>query len=270
MHPILFRWGDAALSTYAVLFSLAFFVGLFFWIFQIKKFSPIATDSLINIALISFGGGLVGARALFILTNWQDFANGTRSVWALWEGGMVFLGGFFGGLGAFMLALKKSKIRLSLGLATAAPALCFAHTIGRLGCLANGCCHGLPTDLPWGITFTDPLSAAHPLNIPLHPSQLYEVFGLVVLGIALLGLVRRSKDGLDEWRVVALYLGGYGLLRFIVEFTRGDTLRGSWAELSTSQWIGICLFLVSGIMVSLDFFTHRRHNSGHESRNRES
>jgi phosphatidylglycerol:prolipoprotein diacylglycerol transferase len=87
--------------------------------------------------------------------------------------------------------------------------------------------------------------------------------GLIVLGFVLLKQNRRSSP---RFTTTQIYLVGYGVLRFLNEFTRGDTLRGSWEGLSTSQWISLGLILTA---LLLDFTRARGHNSPHESRNRE-
>ena len=110
-------------------------------------------------------------------------------------------------------------------------ALALGHGIGRLGCLAAGCCYGRYTDLPWGVALAGDLSR--------HPTQVYEA----LLNFALFGFLAgyalpRVKDG--RWQsggVLLCYVMGYALLRFVVEFFRGDDRGASWAGLSPSQWL---------------------------------
>jgi phosphatidylglycerol:prolipoprotein diacylglycerol transferase len=100
---------------------------------------------------------------------------------------------------------------------------CVWHIFGRLGCFLAGCCHGRPTTWPWGIAFTDPRSQVFAgwLGVPLHPTQLIEAAGDAVIAFFLYKLFRREGG---SGRVAAAFFGLYGLLRFSVEFLRGDTV----------------------------------------------
>ena len=124
--------------------------------------------------------------------------------------------------------------------------------MGRLGCLLAGCCYGHPTDMPWGITFTNPLAAANvgtPLGVSLHPTQLYEsVAALVILGI-LLAFENRGRPfaGRTFWTYLLLY----PVVRFVIEFYRGDP-RGTVIDvLSTSQFVSLLLVPLSIVMLVL-------------------
>ena len=265
MFPVLFRWGDAALFTYPVIFSLAFFVGLFVWIRETRPLG-IPAEKIVNLSLGVFFSGLLGARLLFLLTQWESFLDGSRSWIALWEGGLVFLGGFIAAVGFLYWALPRARIPRRVAFETLTPAVAWAHAVGRWACFANGCCHGSVCPFPWAVTYTNPLSAARPLGTPLHPSQLYESAGLIVLGW--LTHANNQKNPTERrFSSVSIYLAGYGILRFFVEFSRGDSLRGSWMNLSTSQWISLALIFAA---VLLDSSGRRDHNRLHESRNRES
>jgi phosphatidylglycerol:prolipoprotein diacylglycerol transferase len=121
--------------------------------------------------------------------------------------------------------------------------------IGRFGCLFAGCCYGKPTDLPWGITFTDPFAAANvgtPLGVPLHPTQLYEAGAEFLILIILLATERKGRPfpGRTFW----LYLLLYAVSRFVIEFYRGDP-RGAVGILSTSQFISVILAPLAVIML---------------------
>ena len=257
MYPLIFQWGDAALTTYSFLVSLAFFVGLGVWIWQGKRFG-LKAEALVNLSLLAFFLGWLGARLLFMAVAWEDFFEGTLSPFHIWQGGVVYLGGF----GAAFLGLYFLMPRLGVnryhGFVSAAPALCFAHALGRLGCFFNGCCHGSTCHLPWAITYTDPLSAA-PLGMALHPSQLYEVIGLTFLGLV---LVWNNQKGILRIASYKVYLLCYGTLRFFVEYTRGDLLRGALGPFSTSQWLSLSLILAA---LFLDFPRPNDHNRAHES-----
>ena len=115
-----------------------------------------------------------------------------------------------------------------------------------MGCFAAGCCYGKPTDLPWGVTFTNSYSGSLvgvPLEIALHPTQLYSALGNLLLFTGLIWFYRRKRfDGQVFW----LYALSYGVFRFIVEFWRGDP-RGTvfGGALSTSQFVALIMITVA-------------------------
>lgn len=242
MHPILLHWGDAIVTTYSFLLGLAFMVGLLLALHETRPLH-IPRDRVVGWALGAFVGGLVGARLLFVLVQWRLFQSGRFHLNALWEGGVVYYGGLAGALVFLVASLRKEARRLEI-LGALAPGLAFAHAVGRLGCFFNGCCHGARCALPWAVTFTDPHSAAELLGSPVHPSQLYESFGLALLGVFLLKNARRRGSASN----VSVYLLGYGVLRFAVEFTRGDNLRGEIGPLSTSQAISLAVIVLGLIL----------------------
>ena len=120
-----------------------------------------------------------------------------------------------------------------------APGIALGHVTGRLGCFAAGCCYGRPTDVPWGVIFTDPLAAANvgtPLGIRLHPTQLYEAGAELLILAFLLATERRGRPfpGRTFW----LYMFLYAVSRYVIEIYRGDP-RGvvPFLGISTSQFI---------------------------------
>ena len=133
-----------------------------------------------------------------------------------------------------------------------APGIAAGQAVGRLGCLLAGCCYGHPTDVPWSVTFTDPLAAANvgtPLDVNLHPTQLYEsVAALVILGV-LLAFERRGRPfaGRTFWTYLLLYPA----VRFVIEFYRGDPRGTVFDMLSTSQFVSVLLVPLSIVMLAL-------------------
>jgi phosphatidylglycerol:prolipoprotein diacylglycerol transferase len=113
-----------------------------------------------------------------------------------------------------------------------------------------GCCYGRRTDVPWAITFTDPvanLNVGTPLNVPLHPTQVYESLAGLIILVLLLGLERRGRAfaGRTFW----LFVLFYAVSRFIIEFFRGDDRGFLFDMLSTSQFISLVLAPLSIIML---------------------
>lgn len=146
-------------------------------------------------------------------------------------GGFVFYGGLIFGLIFYLiysLWLKKFDFKKSYLLI---PGLVFGHAIGRLGCFLTGCCYGSQCDLPWAIKME---------GVYRHPVQLYESFALFMLGYLVLKWIKKKKSNSS---IVINYILYYSTIRFLIEFFRGDEVRGVfWLSLSTSQLISLGLF----------------------------
>lgn len=259
MYPILFTWGEGALYTYTTMASLGIILGGYLWVREGKRMLGAKTDSLINAALLMFLLGFVGAKLLFILTNIENYRTGYFEL-SLSSGGIVFYGGMLGGALGLWNWTKHNGYSSRTTFNAMAPGLALGHAIGRLGCLAHGCCFGKVCDLPWGISYHDARSLARPLDTPLHPTQLYEFFGLLVIGAICL---RQNQKRGTQSQSFRLYLLSYGTLRFFTEFLRGDWLRGVWFGLSTSQWVSLAMIISC---LFLDFRGRNDHNSAHENR----
>jgi len=113
-----------------------------------------------------------------------------------------------------------------------------------------GCCYGKPTDMPWGIVFTNTFAATNvgtPLDVHLHPTQLYESFAELGILLMLLGMERRSQGfpGRTFWLYVLLY----GASRFVTEFYRGDPRGMVFDAISTSQFVSALIIPLSIVML---------------------
>ena len=238
MHPELIRIGSFSLPSYGVALAFAFLAAI--WL--LRRRAPafgVTPDAAADVGIWLLLSGLLGAKLLLLvvegpryLRSWADFLDFLRS-------GGVFYGGLIGAVAALAVLLRKRRIGFWTFADMAAPAVALGHAIGRMGCFLAGCCWGRECSLPWAITFTDPVAERNvgvPLNVPLHPTQLYESAGLLALCGLLIALGTRRAPG----RVFAVYLGGYALLRFTIEFFRGDP-RGAvlGGALSTSQLIAL-------------------------------
>jgi phosphatidylglycerol:prolipoprotein diacylglycerol transferase len=123
-----------------------------------------------------------------------------------------------------------------------APAIALGHAIGRLGCFCAGCCWGLECHLPWAVTFRDPAAndiTGVPLNVPLHPTQLYESLAeFLIFGL----LYWRIRKPHGKGAIIGLYLMLYGGVRFVVEFYRYHEQGNLWHNgLDTAQVISLAL-----------------------------
>jgi phosphatidylglycerol:prolipoprotein diacylglycerol transferase len=242
VRPVLFELGPFHLYGYGAMIVLGGIFAFWFLRTRMAKLGLMSDDDfwiLVNVILLSgFGGGRI--LYVFEYTRWfsHDFWEALFSP----SRGFSVLGGFISlpiALWLFARWKKISFLRLFDTLCVMAP---LGHTFGRFGCLLAGCCHGRPTDEPWGIVFTDPRSQVPQvwLGVPLHPTQLYEAFGNAVIAACLYQVLKRTENG-RPGLVVAMYFASYGILRFFEEFYRGDTVPLHFLGLTAGQGLGIGL-----------------------------
>jgi len=193
---------------------------------------------------------LVGAKLLLLVTDFRTFAADPRELLTLARSGGVFYGGLILAVSVAFWYIARHRMPFWTTCDVFAPGIALGHVTGRLGCLAAGCCYGRPTDVAWGITFTNPLAASvvgTPLNIRLHPTQLYEAGAELLILILLLITERRGRpfSGRTFWGYMLLY----AISRYIIEFYRGDP-RGMLLGMSTSQVISLVLAPLSLAMLA--------------------
>ena len=233
MRPELFAIGGVPVYAYRTLLAVAFVVCSLLTARE-GRTRPGGIEVSPALGVWAMFGALIGAHAFFIL-QYGDPRNVWRAVF-VWEGGLVFYGGLAGGVFAAWAYLARAKVPFLNAADSAAPYLALGEAITRIGCLLNGCCWGAACTLPWAITFPkhSPAYEAHLAagaigpdvahSLPVHPTQLYMTAGLVVAAFVLRrALVRRRPDGV----VFSGYLVLYGLLRFVVEWVRGDSARSA-------------------------------------------
>lgn len=197
-------------------------------------------------AVYAMIGALIGAKLLFVVTAMEEIIRLQLSLLAVIKGGFVFYGGFLGGLLGLWLYTKQFRMSIKPFLDVYAVALPLGHAIGRVGCFFAGCCYGVAHDGPFSVVYQQ-AAGNTPLGTPLLATQLIEAGGLLLLFFAqLLILFRCKKEGVPT----LFYAFAYPVLRFTLEFFRGDAERGHFGVLSTSQWISLGIFLVAfGILL---------------------
>jgi len=254
MHPRLLTFppfdllghtlGPLTLHTYGVLLAIAFLAGLFVASRQAKR-EGLDAGRVTDMAVWVLIAGLVGAKVLLVALDWRHFARQPREIFSIFQSGGVFYGGLVGGL---LVAWWYARHFALPGWRTAdvlAPGVILGQAIGRLGCFSAGCCWGKPTQAPWGVTFTDVYAARQvgtPMDVAVHPSQLYESAAAFLLFLFLVWLAPRKRF---HGQVALAYVALYSAIRFTLEFWRGDADRGTWfgGAVSTSQLIALVLIV---------------------------
>lgn len=211
--------------------GLAWGVGFYLSRYLFEKFN-LDSRPLMPMFIGVFVTSWIGAKVFFLLFSSQHKVYQYLYADSFWlGGGFVFYGGLIFGVTFYFiysLWLKKFPFNQSKLLV---PGLVFGHAIGRVGCFFTGCCFGSQCDLPW---------AVHMHGEWIHPVQLYEAFGLFAIAFLTLKWVNSKRDNVF---IITRYLVFYSVLRFVVEYFRGDKIRGvHWLDLSTSQMISIAIF----------------------------
>ncbi len=205
-----------------------------------------------GVYIFTFGclGALVGAKILYLLTVLPDIPGNVAeyglvpAARAYLAGGFVFFGGLIGGIAVAYLCARAYGVSLLEYAGILAPATALTAGFGRIGCYLTGCCYGVPTESAWAVVYEH--SDYAPAGVPLVPVQLCEAVFDFILCAALLILAlrqdRRFCAKLDRHRAaLPVYLISYSVLRFIIEFYRGDEARGIICGLSLSQWIAVAV-----------------------------
>ncbi|CAN5884711.1 prolipoprotein diacylglyceryl transferase [soil metagenome] len=186
--------------------------------------------------------GFVGARLAYVSTHLDRFADRWWGVFAIWEGGIAFFGGLTAGALAALMLSRRWGGDFRLLTDAAAPALPLAQAIGRWGNYFNQELFGTPTDLPWGLEI-DPINrpAAYPDAATFHPTFLYES----LWNFALVGVILWAERRFPAVRgkLIALYLIGYALMRFMLELIRTDTTF-RFLGLSRNGWVSLGAILL--------------------------
>jgi phosphatidylglycerol:prolipoprotein diacylglycerol transferase len=248
MHPILFEIKGWPIYTYGVLLALAYLAGLQLAVVRARK-AGLDGARVMDLGIYLIIAALVGAKVMLVFTDFSSFKADPREFLSLVRAGGVFYGGLIAAVVVGILLVGRYQLPLWTTADAIAPGIALGHVVGRFGCLMAGCCYGRQTDVPWAITFTNPaatLNAGTPLNVPLHPTQLYDAGAeLLILGL-LLFTERRGRPfaGRTFW----LYMVLYAVSRYIIENYRGDD-RGMILHFSTSQFVALLIVPVSLVML---------------------
>lgn len=251
MYPILVKiplfglFGHEYLPiySYGVMVAVGFLAGSWY-VSRQARFQNEDPAKALDLVFYILIAAIVGSRILHVLVAERDrFLENPFYLFRIWEGGLVFYGGLIASLLVAFWFFKKHRLPALKFCDFFAPAIALGHAIGRQGCFLAGCCHGRPllTKTWYTVTFPfDPNSLAPP-GIPLYPTQLIESGAEFLIFLGLHWVLQRKKF---HGQVIALYLMIYAIARFLIEFWRGDIVRGFLfgTDISTSQFIAMIMF----------------------------
>ena len=254
MFPDLIKFDFLSLHTYGACMAVGFFIC---WKLAEKLSGRRDLSDLLMSLML---GGVAGSRIAYVIEHWQtQFARAPLDIFKVWQGGLMFYGGFILALIVFFVwcrVKKESPLAMSDLICVVLP---LGHACGRIGCFFYGCCYGrlsesalavsFPRGSPaWGEQLEHGLIDSTALrSLPVLPTQLFEAAALLVLFALVLAIYLRTRR-----YAAGVYLVGYAFIRFGLEYLRGDP-RAAVGPFSISQTISIGVFLAGVVFLTLAF-----------------
>lgn len=223
MYPLLLEIGPITFYSLWIFLAVGFFVALMIMNRLVKK-NKLSLAFIANHSLLIFVGGLITARMVFVIRNWQLYfyefnTESILQIFYIWDKGLSAWGGIFGlGLTLTFFAYKEQQ-NVKRWLDVFAVSVLGAISVSSIGALLDGRNYGRETDLPWGVTIETSIYA-----VPIHPTQIYAALYSGILAFILFRLFNETI-GKQEGKIAILGLGGYSFFRFLEEFLRGDESR---------------------------------------------
>jgi phosphatidylglycerol:prolipoprotein diacylglycerol transferase len=269
MWPIIFDFGDInifgiefhpVINSYGFMLMIAFYSCYYFLNKDLNRLGydeKLAADVVFAAAV----GGILGSKIYYLIENFDRVIADPMGM--IFSGaGLVFLGGLMGGALSVTYVIRKNNLQWIKFADIVAPLLILGYAIGRVGCFLVGDDYGLPTHLPWGISFPDGLppstyaifqtyypwvnlSGFEPGVLTVHPTQLYET--LLGLGIFYY-LYNKRRSVVVAGSLFFTYLIFAGSERFFIEFLRVNTKYGfgfSGSQLISLTMIGIGVWFLT-------------------------
>ncbi|MCI8889086.1 MAG: prolipoprotein diacylglyceryl transferase [Hungatella sp.] len=232
MKNDLFSIGGFTLHGYGLMIGIGFLSAYLLSDYRAKK-KGLDPDHVFGLALWAIVIGLISAKLLYYLTTIDQIIKNPRLLLDIANGFVVY-GGIIGGTIGGYVYCRKYKLEFLKYVDLIMPAVALAQGFGRIGCFLAGCCYGMETAGSFAIVFHD--SAYAPNGVPLLPTQLISsAFNFLHFALLMWLSGRLKRDG----RIGALYLILYSMGRFVIEFFRGDLIRGNVGTLTTSQFISL-------------------------------
>ena len=218
MRPILIQIGELGIPSYGIMLAVSFLIAILL-VKRASKHFAISPVIIENLAFYVMLGVIIGGRFLYVMFHWPQYEHDLLGIIRVWEGGMMFYGGFLGALVASLFYLQKEKLSVLLFGDLVAPAIALGEFFTRIGCFLNGCCFGTPSRLPWAVTFPENcVAGGSPVgDYALHPTQIYTA----LFSVALFFFLNRRLYGKHKTgEIFSLYLIFSGIFRFSIDFIR--------------------------------------------------
>jgi phosphatidylglycerol:prolipoprotein diacylglycerol transferase len=221
MHPILYKIGSFTVYTYGFCIAVGAVLGFTYMARQGNKQFGTSLDQSHTLFLLLVIGGILGGKLFLVLEDPGHYFSNPRSLVS--SNGFVFYGSLLTCIPVMLWFFRRHNIPMWAMLDVMAIVTLILHGCGRIGCFMAGCCYGKVTTSSLGVVFTDPVSQAEPLHVPLHPTQLYEA-GWIAIVLAVLSILKGGRQ--FNGQLFLLYLIAYAAGRSVIEVFRGDLDRG--------------------------------------------
>ena len=244
MYNDLFSIGPFTVHGYGLMIA----IGILMAFYTAERRAPgvgLDKDQVFDLGICATVGGFLGAKILHWITILPEIIADPKILLDFNDGWVVY-GGIIAGILTGWAFCKRKGLNFLGYFDLIMPSIALAQGFGRIGCFLAGCCYGIETTCPIAVTFHH--SDFAPNDVALMPTQLISS-GLNFLHFFVLVLWAKKGKKRDG-QVAALYLILYSVGRFLIEFVRGDLVRGNVGALSTSQFISLFIFLIGvGLMV---------------------
>lgn len=245
MHPILFSIGDIHIHSYGVMLAIGFMVGISLAVKEARRVG-VDPEKILNLTFYILFSSIAGSRIFHCIVYYEQFIHDPLRLFKLWEGGLVFYGGFLAAILVGILYCRVNKISFWRVSDIMIPSVSLGLMFGRIGCFLAGCCFGKTCDagFPLAIKFTNPLGLGVK-NVPVYPTQLISALNALIIFFILWGI--RKKKTFDGM-ILGVFLVIYSITRSSIEIFRADP-RGFvdlfGLHLSESQLVSIFMMLVA-------------------------
>ncbi|MBU3759874.1 MAG: prolipoprotein diacylglyceryl transferase [Candidatus Omnitrophica bacterium] len=236
MMPVVFQWGWFHIYTYGFFVAAGVLTSMLLMSREASLRGFPSRDQVFDLVFFTVVSGFAGARVLYLIQNWQEYAGQPLRMIAVWEGGLIFYGGQIAALAGLLIFFRLNRLPPLKMLDFLVPYVALTHVFGRVGCFFNGCCSGDPSNLPWAVTFPGE-------SFSRHPAQLYEAALDLLL---FLSLQRLKKTEPPEGFVTCGYFLGYAVIRFFIETMR--TANPALLHLTYNQWISFAMASGAGLV----------------------
>ena len=238
MKPVLLNIGDFQVQSYGAMAAIGFLIAVIWCSYNGQK-KGYPRNQMIDFCIACILAAIIGARIGYVIVEWPSYINNPLDILNVRQGGLVWYTGLIGGFigGTFYVRWKKLDFWWMAD--TIMVSVCFSHVLGRIGCYLYGCCYGMAIESSHSLYWMAVRFPGH--TVDRLPIQLISSFSLLIICFVLIYLYSKN---IRRGTVFVFYIGGYGLLRCILEFFRADP-RGEFLSLpiSTSQGIGILAIL---------------------------
>jgi len=249
MHPILIEFFGFSIHSYGALLAIGFMVGI-----SIAAREAIRTgldpDKILNLTFWILLSSILGSRLFHCIVFYPQYIEDPLRILKLWEGGLVFYGGFLAAVLVSAAYTRVHKLNFWEVGDLLMPSVILGLVFGRIGCLLAGCCYGKVCAPEFGLamTFQNPLGLGIK-NEPLYPTQIISAVNALVIFL-IVWLYRNKKRFHGEVLSICLIL--YGISRFLIEFLRNDPrgfLELASLRLSESQVVSIWMILFAAFIL---------------------